>query len=150
MERRLPFDGERFSKAAPVALVAIGIVMGTWGLYSGMHGAHLLLEGETSRGVVAAVERVRARSSRAGRSRSRHEDWTVIHAGGGTCRLRGNFGPVGRTVTVHHAHGNPADCVLDRGQAMRDPFLRTAIGVAALAVAYALYQRARRRESVLG
>jgi hypothetical protein len=64
--------------------------------------------------------------------------------------LSGNFGPVGRTVTVHHAHGNPSDCVLDRGQAMRSPLARTTFGIGGLVVAYLLYQRARRRESVLG
>jgi hypothetical protein len=145
MRRRLPFGGESFGRAAPHVSLAAGMLMTLWGLYSGMHGVHLLLEGEESRGVVSAIERVRSHR----RGRSHTEEWTVIHAGGGTCRLRGNFGPAGRTVTVHHAHGNPSDCVLDRGQAMRTPFLRTAVGIGGLVGAYLLYQRARRRESVL-
>jgi hypothetical protein len=121
----------------PVVGLVFGIALTLWAIYTGMHSVHLLLEGEATHGVIAAIEHRRS---------GRHSStWSVIHADGGTCAVEGVAGVVGQRVEVHHARGNPSDCAVDVGLALRRPLLFTVIGLGMIVTAYVAIERARRR-----
>lgn len=121
----------------PAVGLLVGIGLTLWAIYTGMHSVHLLLEGEAAHGVIAAIEH---------RGSGRHRStWSVIHADGGTCEVEGVAGVVGQRVEVHHARGNPSDCAVNVGLALRRPLLFTVIGLGTIATAWVAFERARRR-----
>jgi hypothetical protein len=120
----------------PIVLLALGLGIFFWGAYTGMHVAHLRLEGVEATAVVARIEHRRS---------GRHSSvWSVLHLAGAECAVRGDVGPVGRTVSVHHARSNASDCAVDAGLALRQPGFYCILGGALLVSSYFAYRRAAR------